>query len=126
MEIPISVLFSNANPCFLAFNQCCVINLKSPYSLGFVGKKEHFVFPCCFLTSQCFWAPEVRLQMIAEEISKRLTVCLLEAVLYRIVPPISPASHCFFKWHLSGICPGFGSFFLHYTVLRPKPAKLLT
>lgn len=100
MEIPISELFSNSNPCFLAFNLCCVINLKSPYSLDFIGKKEHFIFPDCSLTSECFWGPEMRLQMTAEEISKRLIVCLHGAILHWIVPPISPASHCFYKWHL--------------------------
>lgn len=107
MGIPISVLFSNSNPCFLTFNQCCTKNLKSPYSPGFVGKKEHLIFPSCFITTQHFRAPEMRSQVTAGHISTR--IILQVAVLHRILPPISPASHCFHKWHLSASRPGLGS-----------------
>lgn len=107
MEIPLSVFFSNSNPCFLTFNQCCIKNLRSPYSPGFVGKKEHFIFPSCFTTSQYFCAPEMSLQVTARQISKRITGCLQVAVLHQILPPTS--SHCSHKWPLSGSRPGLGS-----------------
>lgn len=107
MEIPISVFFSN--PCLLTFNQCCIKDLKSLYSPGFVGKKEHFVFPSCFITSQHFCAPETRLLVTAGQISKIITGCVQVAVLHQILPPTSAPSHCFHKWHLSGSRPGLGS-----------------
>lgn len=103
MEIPLSVFFSNSNPCFLTFNQCCIKNLRSPYSPGIVEKKEHFIFPSCFTISHHFCAPEMKLEVTAGQISKRIKGCLQVALLHQILPPTS--SHCSRKWPLSGSRP---------------------
>lgn len=78
MEIPINVLSSN--PCFLAFNQSCVINLGT-LLIRLCRKQSKLHLPYCFLTWQRIWAPETRLHMSAEENNGRLLVFRIRSTL---------------------------------------------